>query len=261
MKYLRLFNKTFALELSSEMAYKTNFLIKSLALITADLIGPLVTLLIYNNSSGIPGWSFEEFLLFQGTFVFIMGLSHFSLIMLPYRVIDNVREGTFDKVLIKPYNPLLYLSFTSVDLEGLAEVFAGLFLIVYSFIKLNLILFSFNSLFYIFLVVIGFIFLYSVFVLMSALAFLFVKSFGLFDLFFKIMDVGRYPITIYEGGMRFLFTFIIPIGIVSFYPASVLIRGLNLLTVIEIIIPISLFLIFSIWMWNRAIKKYTSAGG
>lgn len=261
MNYLRLFKKTFALELSSEMAYKTNFFIKSLALITADLIGPLVTLLIYSNSSGIPGWSFEEFLLFQGTFIFVIGLSHFLLILIPYHVIENVREGTFDKILIKPYNPLLYLSFTSVDLEGIAEVLAGLFLIVYSFIKLNLVLFSLNTILYIFLIVMGLIFLYAAFVLMSALAFLFVKSFGLFDLFFKIMDVARYPLNIYEGGMRFLFTFIIPIGIVSFYPASVLLKGLNIIILIEILVPIGLFLIFSMWMWNKAIKNYTSAGG
>jgi len=261
MNYLRLFRKTFALELSSEMAYKTNFFIKSFSLITADLIGPLVILLIYSSSFGVPGWSFEQFLLFQGTLIFVMGLSHFLIIMFPVQVIDSVREGTFDKTLIKPYNPLLYLSFTSVDLEGLAEVLAGLFLIIYSFIKLNLILFSLSTLLYIFLILLGFIFLYAAFILMSSVAFLFIKSFGLFDLFFKVMDVARYPINIYQGVMRFLFTFMIPIGIVSFYPASVLIRGLDLLTIVKIIIPIAIFLIFSIWMWNRAIKNYTSAGG
>lgn len=261
MNYLRLFKKIFALEISTEMAYKTNFFIKSLALITADLIGPLITLLIYSNSSGIPGWSFEEFLLFQGTFIFVMGMSHFLLLMLPYHVIENVREGTFDKILIKPYNPLLYLSFSSIDLEGLAEVSAGLFLIVYSFIKLNLVLFSFNTVLYIFLMLLGFIFLYAAFVLMSSLAFLFVKSFGLFDLFFKIMDVARYPISIYEGGMRFLFTFIIPIGIVSFYPASALISDLSFMVITKVLMLVILFLAFSICMWNHAIKKYTSAGG
>lgn len=261
MRYSSLFKKTFALELSSEMAYKTNFLIKSFALITADLIGPLVMMLIYTNSSGIPGWSFEEFLLFQGTFIFVIGLSHFLLMMIPVHVIDNVREGTFDKILIKPYNPLMYLSFTSIDLEGLAEVFGGLFLIIYSFIKLDLNLFSLNTIFYIFLILMAFVFLYGCFILMSSLAFLFVKSFGLFDLFFKIMDVARYPINIYEGGMRFLFTFIIPIGIVSFYPASVLLKELSVISVGSVLVIILLFLVFSIWMWNKAIRKYTSAGG
>ena len=209
MKYLNLFKKTFALELSSEMAYKGNFFIKSLGLILADFIGPLVILLIYTNSSGIRGWGFEEFILFQGTFVLVTGLSHFLLLGLPFQVIENVREGTFDKILIKPFNPLIYLSFTSIDLEGLAEVLAGLSLVIWGFIKLDILIVSFNTLLYIFLILVAFIFLYAAFVLMSAMAFLFVKSFGLFDLFFKIIDVARYPLNIYEGGMRFIFTFLL----------------------------------------------------
>jgi len=260
-KYLRLWSKTFALELSSEMAYKTNFIIKSLALMLADFVGPLIIILIYSSSSGIPGWSFEEFILFHGTFIFVTGLSHAFLIILPLQVIENVREGTFDKILVKPFNPLLYLTFSSIDLEGFAEVFAGLVLIIWAFVKLNIIVFSLNTLLYLFMILTAFVLLYSLMVLISSFAFLFVKSFGLFDLLFKLLDVGRYPMSIYGFEMRFIFTFILPIAVVSFYPASALLGTLNLVSLIEILIPIIIFLVFSILMWNIAIKKYTSAGG
>ncbi|MBU2634525.1 MAG: ABC-2 family transporter protein [Nanoarchaeota archaeon] len=261
MNYLTLFKKTFALELSSEMAYKWNFFIKSLGLIFADLIGPIIILLIYTYSSGIPGWKFEEFILFQGTFILVNGLAHTLLFGLPFQVIRSVQQGTFDKVLIKPFNPLLYLSFSSIDIEGIAEVLAGLGLIIWAFVKLGIIVFSWNTLLFLFLILLAFVFLYATFVLMSSLAFLFVKSFGLFDLFFKIIDVARYPLSIYEGGMRFVFTFLIPIGIISFYPVNVLLGGLSIMTLLEILIPVLLFLGFSVFMWNRAIRKYTSAGG
>ena len=69
-KYLSLWIKNLELELAGEMIYKMNFFIKTVALIFADIIGPLVTMLIYANTSGIPGWSFHEFILFQGTFIF-----------------------------------------------------------------------------------------------------------------------------------------------------------------------------------------------
>jgi len=134
-------------------------------------------------------------------------------------------------------------------------------LVIWGFIKLDILIVSFNTLLYIFLILVAFIFLYAAFVLMSAMAFLFVKSFGLFDLFFKIIDVARYPLNIYEGGMRFIFTFLIPIGIVSFYPASSLLKGFSFVVFMEILVPVILFLIFSLIMWNKAIRKYTSAGG
>jgi len=260
-KYLRLLKKTFSMELSSELAYKINFIIKSLGLIILDLIGPIIMLLIYTISSGIPGWRFEEFILFHGTFVFVIGLSHSLFFVFPLQVIENVRNGTFDKFLLKPFNPLLYLTFSSVDIEGFAEVFVGLALVLWAIIKLNIIIFSFNMMGYILLIIMALIFLYSLMVLISSLAFLFVKSFGLFDLLFKILDVGRYPMNIYGFEMKLIFTFILPIAVISFYPASVLLGTLSFLSLVEILTPVIVFLIFSIVMWNFAIKKYTSSGG
>lgn len=260
-KYLKLWVKTFALELSSDMAYKGNFIVKSLGLILADLIGPIVMLLIYANSLGIPGWGFEEFILFQGTFILVMGLSHAFLFIFPFQVIENVRHGTFDKFLVKPFNTMLYLTFSSIDIEGFAEVFVGLVLIIWAFIKLNLIILSFNTLLYLFMIVIAFIFMYSLMVLISSLSFLFVKSLGLFDLLFKLTDVSRYPMNIYGFEMRLIFTFILPVAVISFYPASALLGTLNILNLALISMPVTAFLIFSIIMWNLAMKKYTSSGG
>ena len=119
-KYLTLLKKNFAMELSSEMAYKANFFIKCLSLIIGDLVGPLVILLIYTTTSGIPGWSLYQFILFQGILTLVFGLGHALLIVMPFTVMEEVQEGTFDKILIKPFNPLLYLTFTSTDIEGFA---------------------------------------------------------------------------------------------------------------------------------------------
>lgn len=260
-KYLKLWKNTFSLELSSDMAYKANFIIKSFALVVADLIGPLIIMLIYRSSSGVPGWSFEEFLLFQGTFIFVVGMSHSFFFLIPFQAIENIREGTFDKIMIKPFNPLLYLTFSSVDIEGFAEVITGLALMVWAFVKLEIILISLNTLAYMILMLLALLFLYSLMVLISSFAFLFVKSLGLFDLLFKILDVGRYPMNVYGFEMRLIFTFILPVAIISFYPASALLGTLGIANILEIFLPVIAFFGFSIFLWNLAIKKYTSAGG
>ena len=111
------------------------------------------------------------------------------------------------------------------------------------------------------MIVIAFIFMYSLMVLISSLSFLFVKSLGLFDLLFKLTDVSRYPMNIYGFEMRLIFTFILPVAVISFYPASALLGTLNILNLALISMPVTAFLIFSIIMWNLAMKKYTSSGG
>jgi ABC-2 type transport system permease protein len=261
MKYLKLFKKTFALELSSELAYKANFIIKLLALVLADMVGPLVILLIYTTTSGIPGWTFEQFILFQGTFVFVIGFSHFMLFTMPYTVIENIREGTFDTILIKPFKPLLYLTFRSIDLEGLAEVVVGLGLIIWSLIKLNLSIFSLNFLVYILLVIIGLLFMYALMILTSSLSFLVVKSYAVAEFFLRLIDLARYPINIYSYSFRFVLTFLFPIAIVSNYPAAALLQSMSLINLIKIILPVFIFLGITIFLWNLAMKKYSSAGG
>ncbi|MCG2717968.1 MAG: ABC-2 family transporter protein [Nanoarchaeota archaeon] len=243
------------------MAYKTNFAIKMLAFIIMDMIGPLVALLIYKNTAGIPGWTFEEFILFTGTLTLVFGFGHAAVIMMPARIIDDVRQGHFDKHLLRPFKSLTYFLFSSPDIDGVAEITVGLILVSWAFVKLGLTVFSWNFLIYIFLIIIGFIFQYAVMIMISALAFLFVKSWALFDVFFTLTNFARYPLTVYGGGITFFLTFMFPIAISASYPADALLNGISGFGILKIVLPVFLFLFVSVWFWNMAMKKYSSAGG
>jgi len=259
-KYCRLWKKTVALDLSSEMAYKINFFIKMFGIFLMDIISPLLALLIYNSTSGIPGWNLHEFFLFQGTFILVAGISHFFIWAIPYKVIDMVRTGNFSNVLIRPYNPLGYVTSTSVDFDGISEMIVGLFLTLYasSVLKIGL---SINVLYYIFIILIAIVFQYSLVVIVSSLSFLVVKSYALLDIWSNFLDLGRYPSTIYSTSLRFFVTFLFPVAVSAFYPASALLRRINPLTILIAIFSVSAFFIFSLVLWNLAMKKHTSAGG
>lgn len=261
MKYMKVMLKSLAMEISSEMAYKWNFIIKLISLIFADIVAPLVVLLIYTHTSGIPGWNFEQFVLFQGTFTLVLGLNHFSQVLIPYKVMYEIREGTFDKYLIKPFKTLALLTITSWDLEGMAEVAVGIGLVSWAMLKLGMSVFSFNFLFYLFSILIAYVFLYCLMVLLASLGFLVIKSYALFDLFWKATDFARYPMDIYGPSLRLILTFIFPIAIASFYPATVLLKGVDLWMMARMIIPIVIIFTITMFAWSSAMKKYASAGG
>ena len=155
MKFLRILQKTVGMSLAGEIAYKTNFFIKCFAIVLSDFVGPLLTLIIYSTTLGIPGWSLNEFLLFQGTLILVFGLGHTFTLHFPYEVIHSIREGEFDKYLVKPYNTLLYLLSESFILDGVAEVFVGIAIITYSMIQLGLTVFSVNFALYLLLILAG----------------------------------------------------------------------------------------------------------
>ena len=248
-------------EFSREMAYKANFLIKLAALMTADLVGPIITAVIYARTAGVPGWSFEQFLLLQGVFILVMGIMHFSQIKMAARIIFEIREGTFDKFLTKPYKPLTYLTLTSWEPDGLGEALVGIAIIAYSLIALNISIISFNFLLFIFVLLLALLFTYSLTVIIASVAFLFVKTFGLFNILFQIMDIARYPVSIYSYGMRFFISFLVPITVTATVPSLVLIEGYSFFQLLWTIIPVIGFFLVSMLLWKAAMKKYTSSGG
>ena len=248
-------------EFSREMAYKTNFIIKLIALMTADFVGPIITAVIYASTAGVPGWSFEEFLLLQGIFIFVLGIMHFAQIKIASRTIHEVREGTFDKFLTKPFKPLTYISLTSWEPEGLGEAFVGLVIMIYTIIVLQINLISLNFIFFIAIIALALLFTYSFIVIIAALSFLFVKSFGIFNIFFQVMDMARYPASIYSYGMRFFVSFLIPVTVTATVPAIALIEGYSLNELLWTAFPVFLFFLVSMGIWTLAMRKYTSAGG
>ena len=261
MNGLKLIIKGAGLNLSSDMAYKWNFFINFIATALKDAIGPLIILLIYSRTSGIPGWSFYEFLLFQGTLTFVFGFGHFLFVSIPANIIRNVRKGSFDQFMLKPVNVLFYLTSTSFDWDGFAEILVGMVLIAISIIKLNLAVFSSNFLVYLMLVLLGILFQYALMILIAAASFVLVQSWALLDLAFKLTDFARYPSTIYGFGLRFFLTFLFPISISAFYPVEVLLKGANMMFVLQIAIPVIAFFFLSLYLWKKGLKKYSSAGG
>ena len=259
LRYFELWIRHLGIELSREMAYKVNFFFKFFALVLVDIIGPVFTILLYSTTSGIPGWRFEEFILFQGTFALVFGLGHMLTILLPVHVIHAVRKGNFDKFLTKPFPPLINVLTSCWDLEALGEVMTGIALVTWAIVKLQL--FNTNLLWYLLLVFVGFLFHLFAMILISSLSFLVVQSWALMDIFFKLSDFARYPSTLYSAPLQVFVNFLFPISVAAFFPADALLNGLSFMGFIKIALPVAAFGLLSILLWNAAMKKYTSAGG
>lgn len=261
MKYFKLLTRCVSIWFMKDFAYKYDFFTKVFAVILSDIVGPLVALFIYNSTPGLPGWSFYEFLLFQGTLIIVFGLGKTFAATLSWWVLGAIYDGEFDQYLLKPYPILLYLLTLTVDHYGLAEVAVGVFLVVYSAIQLNISLFTFATLIYILLLIAAFFVHLAANIIVASMGFIAVKSEALIQLYQSLTDFARYPLNVYSFGVRFFLTFLFPIAISSFYPAEVLLKGASLKIILISILPVVAFFGISLLVWNVAMKKYSSAGG
>ncbi|MCM2326177.1 MAG: ABC-2 family transporter protein, partial [Candidatus Woesearchaeota archaeon] len=128
---MRYFIQSFKMALGSEIAYRFNFVLRTLTLISFDLIMPFITLVIYMSTKGFPGWTIEQMILFQGIFIFINAIDRLFFQQVDWSLSHMVRSGEFDRVLLYPVNVLACLSFSNLGISHLANMIIGIVAIIY----------------------------------------------------------------------------------------------------------------------------------
>jgi len=243
------------------MTYRTDFAIKLIGSLVFGLIAPLISILIYSVSQGIAGWTLYQLLILQGTMTFVIGTEGLLFGMLSWDTMESVREGRYDLELIRPIKPMTLATAKGPNLDLLSGQILGATIIIISAIKSNTHFSLQSTLLYLMLIVLGIIFLFALRACVGAFSFWFVRTWSLVHLMDTIKDIGRNPISIFGPGGLILFSFFIPIGVASFYPAQALFGRINILLLIPVAISVFAFLGLSILIWRLAIKKYSSAGG
>ena len=261
LRWLKIWKSWTSLEIAREMAYKGNFFLKSIGVAIIGVVGPLIALLIYSNSKGIAGWSFEQFLLLTGIFSLASGLNSLFTMSMTFRTIAKIRDGEYDIDLVRPMRPLSYVLATSTDIDASAEIISGIAVISYALPKLGLHLAATNVAASLLIILLALLFFLSLNIIIVACAFLVVNSYSLIDLFYEVAQVGKNPITVYGKTGSLVLTYIFPIGLAAFYPAQALFGKLASTELIQLIIISLGFFAFSVLLWELGIRKYQSAGG
>lgn len=101
--------------------------------------------------------------------------------------------------------------------------------------------------------------LYALWVLSVSAAFYVVRIDNLTFLFSAVFDAARWPSTVFRGALKFFFTFVIPLALMTTYPAEALLGRLDARSLLEGVGCAAVFLVVSRLVWVRAIGHYTSA--
>jgi ABC-2 type transport system permease protein len=101
--------------------------------------------------------------------------------------------------------------------------------------------------------------LYSLWILVVSAAFFVVRVDNLSFLFVSIYDAARWPVDVFRGALRIFFTFVIPIALMTTFPALALLGRLDARRAAEALGVSLLFAVVSRAAWLRSIGHYTSA--
>ena len=189
----------------------------------------------------------------------------FSFCEMFFRGFDNfsklIIKGDFDILLIRPRNIYLQIFGSDVCYEKLSRVLTALGLFIYS--SINLIEnFSFGKVLLLFNMFMGGVMLFlGLFIMGATMCFYTIQGLEVVNIITNgSKQFAEYPMRIYRRALRLVFTFVIPITIINYYPINYLIGKTN--NLLYVFLPLVSFIILyiSTKIFNFGISKYHSTG-
>lgn len=257
--YSRLVFLWWKFSILKELEYRVNFLTNAFMSVFWLVWGVLGATIFFAHRDEIGGWSFYQVLVVLGMFSIFTGVMEAFFRPNIIAMIEQVRDGKFDFVLVKPVNAQFYASFHSLTMWRLVDIFAGGALIVYALIQMQVTPTPFDLLAFFVLLVIALTLVYCFWLAMMTMAFWFVKVDNLAELFYSFYETARFPITVYGTWLRALLTFVIPIAFITTFPSAALIGQLEPVDIVIGLGLAALLLFGSNRLWNFAIRSYASA--
>ncbi len=234
--YTRIYFKIIAQDIKSKMSYRADFIISMIGMIASNLAGAVGFWIVFQNIPTIQGWNFYEM-------IFLYGFTRISATFAQCMLDNNwdlrykVFSGDFIKYCVRPINIFFYYMSEVFDVKGLGQFAFGVVAVSAS------------------------LFVGAILNVAASTCFWIMNSFFALALSNTLRDYAQYPITIFNPALRFVFTFIIPIGFMAFYPSQIFLRPDNV-PIISWFTPVFgiIFFYISYKIWMKGALAYNGTG-
>ena len=241
------------------LQYRLEFLVEGALAVLWMAVTLVPVLVVFGTRGAVEGWTFPEMLLVLGWFVALKGVLEGAVSPSLTAVIEHVRKGTLDFVLLKPADAQLLVSVAKLEPWRVVDLAGAGLIFVYAFGKLGRAPAAGEVLAAGAMLVGALLVLYSIAILVVSIAFFAVRVDNLLYLFQSVFDVARWPSTIFRGFVAVLFTYVLPLALMTTYPALALLGRLRLGTALGALAGTVAFASFARAVWSLSIRKYTSA--
>jgi ABC-2 type transport system permease protein len=246
--------------IASAIAYRANFVIEGVmtfAWLALTLL-PLLVLFAGGRKS-VAGWDAPSALIVIAYFTAVRAVLEGVVSPSIVSLVERIRSGAFDYVLLKPVDAQFQISAGSFQPWKILDLVAAVALAIIAFVKrgygpdvgdvaLGIVMFG-----------AGVAAMYALWIACAAASFWVVRLDNLVYLLSAIFDIGRWPIQVLPGMWRILFTFVIPVAIMTTYPAMALLGRLDTPTALVTLGAALVMLALARLLWRAAIRNYTSA--
>lgn len=257
--YARVWLASMRYSLTRQMMFRVDFLVW----LATDLVWMVVNFLlievVYGHIDSLAGWTKHEMMLLMGVSLMQMRLFTGLFLSNLYEFGRNVRSGNFDFHLAQPGRVLFMISTRKLELEGVLNFFLSGAVTVWAAGKVGLqpdaaTLAAFAVAF-----VCAMALHYSVLLILASSVFWVIKSEGVENGYFTLMEFSRLPAHAYRGITNVVFVWALPVVVVTFVPVQLLRSGVDWTLLGWIAAAAVVWFSLAVWVFERGLQRYASA--
>lgn len=245
--------------LKEMLIYRIDCIVGIFSGFVVELVSLIFLLVVFQNTESIAGWNFQQIMLLYGITRIPIGIQGYCFDGLFDIGPKFIKNGDFDKILLRPVHPLISIIGESRDFVALADVIVGLGITIYMLIQLSIPITALLIIKIMFFSIVGALIVGAINTIFSISSFWTYRSNEVIWSFYRMYTFTEYPITIYNTFIRILITIILPFAFVAYYPTMAYLGFNTYMIYISPVVAIVLWII-AIKIWNLGLKKYRSTG-
>src|SRR5690242_3440832 len=221
-RYLAIYSALWRNSVTRELIFKSNFLLWILVeLLWLGLQLSLIGVL-YLHTDHIGSWTKWQVVMLIGASHFIQQIFQAFFLVNCTNLSELVRTGKLDFLLLLPINTRFVVSLRQVDLCAFVNAVSGAAVIAYGAYRLHFVPSLAHIAGFLALCLAGILIHYSLMFLLATISFWTVRAQGIVWGYYNLFNIARLPDEAFRGLFKAIFTFAIPMLLVSNVPARVL---------------------------------------
>lgn len=243
-----------------DVAYRANFWIDLLNSLLNLLVSITAISILFTQITNLNGWDLSATLGLVGVYMIVSALRGLFIGPSLEALVgmgQEVWSGNFDFTLLRPVNTQFFVTFRIWRMNALLDLLLGSGVILFAVSRSTQPVPLWSWLLFGFALLAAVLTLYALLLAFSSLVF-WSPGFLFTWVFDALFQLARYPVGIYPTALRFLLTWIIPVGLITTIPAMALSGKTTGLTVLTAGLVAILLLLAASWLFQKGIRKYNS---
>jgi ABC-2 type transport system permease protein len=262
---LHLYLRYLDISLRSQMQYRTSFVFQALGHFMITGLEFVAIAAMFQRFGQINSWTLEQMGLFYGIISVAFAIA--EAVPRGFDIFPSlIKNGDFDRILLRPRSEAFQILGQGFQLMRIGRFTQGLFVLVWAAQRLDMSWVPSNIALLLFAILGGTCLFSGLFVLQAALCFWTTESLEIVNCTtYGGVEAAQFPITIYRPWFRAIFTFVIPLATINYFPAHAILdlpETLGSTRLMQWISPLAgvIFLFVSLRLWRFGVRHYTSTG-